>query len=52
MAILLSQAEDMESPSDIQGLLYIPFKENVEETKLSLAKEMNSNGYKIDIGKL
>lgn len=52
VAILLSQAEDMESPSDIQGLLYIPFKENVEETKLSLAKEMNSNGYKIDIGKL
>lgn len=52
VAILLSQAEDMESPSDIDGLLYIPFKENVEETKLSLAKEMKKNGYSIDISKL
>lgn len=52
VAILLSQAEDMESPSDINGLLYIPFKENVEETKLSLAKEMQKNGYDLDISKL
>lgn len=51
-AILLSQAEEMESPSDIQGLIYIPFKDNVEETKLSLAKEMKNNGYNIDISKL
>lgn len=39
VAILLSQAEDMEKPSDIDGLIYIPFKDNIEETKLSLAKE-------------
>lgn len=52
VAILLSQAEDMESPSDIHGLLYIPFKESVEEGKLSLAKEMQKNGYTIDISKL
>ena len=52
VAILLSQAEDMESPSDIQGLLYIPFKKNVEDAKLLLAKEMKNNGYKIDIEKL
>lgn len=52
VAILLSQSDDMENPSDIQGLLYIPFKENVEECKLSLAKEMQSNGYKLDIAKL
>lgn len=52
VAILLSQAENMESPSDIQGLIYIPFKDNVEEAKLSLAKEMRSNGYDIDIAKL
>lgn len=51
-AILLSQAEEMEAPSDIQGLIYIPFKENVEDTKLSLAKEMKNNGYNIDISKL
>ena len=52
VAILLSQAEDMESPSDIHGLIYIPFKDNVEEGKLSLAKEMQKNGYLIDLSKL
>lgn len=52
VAILLSQAEDMESPSDIHGLIYIPFKDNVEEGKLSLAKEMQKNGYTIDLSKL
>lgn len=52
VAILLSQAEAMEKPSDIDGLIYIPFKDNVEETKLSLAKEMKNNGYSLDIAKL
>ena len=52
VAILLSQSEEMEKPSDIDGLIYIPFKGNVEETKVSLAKEMNRNGYTLDISKL
>ena len=52
MAILLSQVEEMEKPSDIDGLIYIPFKDNVEETKVSLAKEMQRNGYPLDIEKL
>ena len=52
VAILLSQACDMEAPSDINGLIYIPYKDNVEETKLSLAKEMQNNGYTLDISKL
>ncbi len=52
VAILLSQAEEMEKPSDIDGLIYIPFKDNVEETKVSLAKEMLRNGYPLDIEKL
>ena len=52
VAILLSQAEEMERPSDIEGLIYIPFKENVEETKVSLAKEMRRNGYPLEIDKL
>ena len=42
----------MERPSDIEGLIYIPFKENVEEAKVSLAKEMRNNGYTIDIANL
>ena len=52
VAILLSQSELMEKPSDIDGLIYIPFKNNVEEAKLSLAKEMQNNGYMIDIARL
>lgn len=52
VAILLSQAEKMEKPSDIDGLIYIPFTGNVEEVKLSLAKEMKNNGYELDISKL
>lgn len=52
VAILISQEEPMEKPSDINGLIYIPFKNNVEEAKLSLAKEMQNNGYMLDIAKL
>ncbi len=52
VAILLSQAEDMEKPSDIEGLVYIPFTNNVEETNVSLAKEMRRHGYLLDISKL
>jgi len=52
VAILLSQTEEMERPSDIDGLIYIPFKGNVEETKLSLAKEMEKCGYKISATQL
>lgn len=52
VAILLSQAENMEAPSDIDGLLYIPFKDSVEEKSVQLAKEMQKNGYTIDIDRL
>lgn len=52
VAILLSQAEEMEKPSDIDGLIYIPFTNNVEEGKVSLAKELQRNGYDIEITKL
>lgn len=52
VAILLKNIEDMEKPSDIQGLIYIPFSSDVKETTIDLAKEMNKNGYYIDISKL
>lgn len=52
VAILLKNIEDMEKPSDINGLIYIPFTTDVEETKVSLAKELNKNGYSIDLAKL
>ena len=52
VAILLKQQANMERPSDIQGLIYIPFKDNVTDGAVLLAKEMAAQGYKIDIGKL
>lgn len=52
VAILLKNQTNMERPSDIQGLIYIPFKENISEVALPLAKEMHSKGYGIDISRL
>lgn len=50
VAILLRDQEKMERPSDIQGLIYIPFKENLQkEAGPLLAKEMAAQGYNIDI---
>ena len=52
VAILLKSSVAMERPSDIQGLIYIPFHDSVEEAKLSLAKEINARGPKIDFNRL
>jgi predicted nucleotide-binding protein len=52
VAILLKSQENMERPSDIQGLIYIPFKDAVTDAGLLLAKEMTAQGYRIDVGKL
>ncbi len=55
VAILLKQVgpeEEFEKPSDIQGLIYIPFRNNVEETKNSLIKELAEQHYNIDVKNL
>ena len=52
VAILIKNPDEMERPSDIQGLIYLPFKERVEEVKLQLAQEMNAQGLTIDLGRL
>lgn len=53
VAILLKEQENMERPSDIQGLIYIPFKDNVEkDAGVTLAKTLAARGYAIDISKL
>lgn len=53
VAILLSlKEEDLERPSDINGLLYMPFKDDVEEKKVDLAKAMNAVGYSIELENL
>ena len=52
VAILLKDQENMERPSDIQGLIYIPFKDSLKDAGLMLAKEMCAQGYQIDVPKL
>lgn len=52
VAILLKDQANMERPSDIQGLVYIPFSEHVEDAKVTLAKEMKAQGIDIDVAKL
>jgi predicted nucleotide-binding protein len=52
VAILLKGQADMERPSDIQGLIYIPFTDRVDEAKLQLAKEMDRQGFKIEVERL
>jgi predicted nucleotide-binding protein len=53
VAILLGNQVEMERPSDIQGLIYIPFKENLQkEAGTLLAKEMAAQGFTIDVAKL
>lgn len=52
VAILLKEQEKMERPSDIQGLVYIPFKDDLKEASLPLAKEMNAQGFRIPLEKL
>jgi predicted nucleotide-binding protein len=42
----------MERPSDIQGLIYLPFTDDVAETKVQLAKEMEKQGIRIAVAKL
>lgn len=49
VAILLAQQVNMERPSDIQGLIYIPFKDSVNEAALQLAKEIDAKGIPIDL---
>jgi predicted nucleotide-binding protein len=50
VAILMKQQDNMERPSDIQGLIYIPYKDNLQkEAGLLLAKEMQAQGYPISL---
>ncbi len=53
VAILIKEQDKMERPSDIQGLIYIPFKDDLQKEAGSiLAKEMAAQGYAIDIKRL
>lgn len=49
VAVLLKSDVQMERPSDIQGLIYISYKDSVAETALTLAKEIHGQGMPIDL---
>ncbi|UNE54004.1 TIR domain-containing protein [Bartonella machadoae] len=46
VAILLKQG--VERPSDIEGIIYIPFNNQVSETIAKLVQRLRSSGFKID----
>lgn len=52
VAILLQTGVEMERPSDIQGLIYISFKDDVKEAALTLAKEIDATGIRIDLSRV
>jgi predicted nucleotide-binding protein len=52
VAILLKDQATMERPSDLQGLIYYAFTDDVDEIKLQLAKEMHKQGIAIDLGRV
>ena len=53
VAILLKDTHSMEKPSDIAGILYIPFKDDIDkEAGTTLAKELDKAGYHIPVSTL
>ena len=41
--------EDIELPSDMRGIVYIPFKESVRECRDKIIEELKAAGYEIEI---
>ena len=52
VAILLKESQNFERPSDIQGLVYIPFQNKVDEVALSLIRELSRQGITIDSNRI
>ena len=52
VAILLKEDTEFERPSDIHGLIYIPFEKKVDEVALNLIRELTKQGYSIDSSRI
>lgn len=52
VAILLKESDNFEKPSDIQGLIYIPYQSKVDEVSIYLIRELTRQGYIIDATKI
>ena len=46
---ILAKGSDLEKPSDISGLIYIPFADNVDEAKSTLAANLQEAGFNIQV---
>jgi len=49
---VLVKGRDLERPSDIEGLIYLPFTARVEETKNQLAANLQNAGFTIQVADL
>ena len=50
VAVLIKNQDKMDRPSDISGVIYIPFKDDLQkEVQVNLAKEMNTQGFNINL---
>lgn len=47
--VILIKGDDLEKPSDISGLIYLHFKEHIDEVKPRLAAELGKAGFSIDV---
>lgn len=52
VAIFLKESLNFERPSDIQGLIYIPFEKKVDEVAINLIRELSKQGYSIDAARI
>lgn len=53
VAILLKESEKFERPSDIQGLIYIPFRDSIErDASINLIRELSRQGITIEQSKI
>ena len=44
--VAILRKKTVEQPSDIDGLIYIPFDEHIDEIKIKLYQELQAAGYK------
>ena len=49
---ILVKGDDLERPSDIDGLIYIPFSTHIDEAKMKLAANLQAAGFEIPIESL
>ena len=46
---ILVKSDNLERPSDIAGLIYLPFQERVDEAKNHLAANLQKAGFPIQV---